>query len=651
MYDRLSPAKLQEKADAALSDEGKAVTPKALAEALAPLLALQFRAGLAMRFIPAARFKRSPYKLVTDALLVLLAGSQPKRGEGTPPLQRARLALTQAALAATLAPDFNVNEWVFLHVVLSKSFGAWIHTHGLYLFRKPELEVFGVSSHRNEVLSEVVSYASYLAKGAVIGDGDTAGSEDGEFFVRFVAHDKADALAHFGTSVLEMAYVEHQGRELVTPISRAAAVAYHEHGVPPELIHDLVTGRQVRESERQPRMDSAKRVHVQTPQSLLASRRNSYEDESRAFAQGHVQLVDWWDDLVLARAPEEIRQIYTKELTDIRASFLRGGTAVRGVSVVIPQGGTATALIDALESFSRQAFVRYRPRDTQLVVVMDGPDAWRNAGERKGSMYTLLRQLPMELEWSVVCLREALGRATARNIGCHVANRDVVTFVDSSMVLPEHALTDHMVRHERLFGRFALLGFKENIRRSDFVANKAGVIGGSLKPNYRSDWKWSHILARGEGAFEWQGRTYVAGDAIKYLEVTHDLQQLDGVVTLGHRTLPTFFQTNLVSVALSAVKDVGGFDSRFDSLWGFEDSYLGALLYARGTLLVPCPSAVAFKIEHQEDTTKDFDVSRHRDLYKQLISTADMSSLTRQRFSDRIAALHAAKVVEIVGSN
>ena len=614
-------------------------------QTLAPLLALRFREALTLGILHRARLRR-PLQLIQDALLLQLSLPSLMGTRSKSPLARARVALTAAALSAAGKSDFAMDQWITFHCVPSRHFGAWIHTHGLYLFRKPELEVFGVSHQEDFIFAELLNLAQYLAKGATIKDGDTSSPIGGGCFVRFTKHDSADARRHFGTSVLELAYIERRGHEIVTPVSRAAAVVFHQHGVPPDLIQDLVSRKRVRDSERRPRNRRLSRVYVETPRSLLESRRNTYSQESRAFRQGHVKLVDWCDDVVLARATEKNRRIFLKELADIRSAFLRSSTHVRGVSVVIPVGGEGSSVVDTLESISRQAFLRYRPRDIQVVLVIDGPRTWQGVGGHKGKMVALLRRLPREVDCVVVRLRQQYGRATARNLGCHLAKHDVVAFVDSSMVLTEHVLTDHMVRHQRLFGRMALLGFKQNITRSRFSAKRAEVESGSFKPSYRGDWKWTHSLGKGEAGFEWQGRTYVPGDEIGYLDVTGDLQKLNGLVRIGHRSLPTFFQSNLVTVSLAAVKDVGGFESRFDGLWGFEDSYLGALLFARGTHLVPCPSAVAFKIEHQEDSTKSFDIERHRALYDQLVESADMSQLTQQRFRDRVAALYAANAVE-----
>ena len=51
-----------------------------------------------------------------------------------------------------------------------------------------------------------------------------------------------------------------------------------------------------------------------------------------------------------------------------------------------------------------------------------------------------------------------------------------------------------------------------------------------------------------------------------------------------------------------------------------EDSHLGALLAANGVRLVPCPSALAFKIEHESDPKeREFDLKRHRKLYDELL--------------------------------
>ena len=106
------------------------------------------------------------------------------------------------------------------------------------------------------------------------------------------------------------------------------------------------------------------------------------------------------------------------------------------------------------------------------------------------------------------------------------------------------------------------------------------------------------------------------------MQLTDYLRDLPATERIGPRWLVTFFQTNIVSVPIRPVRQVSGFHSRpfKDNLWGLEDSHLRALLLAHGVSFVPCPSATAFKIEHEENPQRRrFDLNRHRQLYDELL--------------------------------
>lgn len=213
-------------------------------------------------------------------------------------------------------------------------------------------------------------------------------------------------------------------------------------------------------------------------------------------------------------------------------------------------------------------------------------------------------------------------------------------FIDSSMVLHEDFLLEFMIRHERAQG-IALLGFKENVTWNRFAKMRDRVRAGSVKPDYREDWKYRHTLGPIEGGFRYRGHWYEEGSEIWYMALTSWLKQLSGTEQIGYRSLPTFFQTNIASAPREVLLDSGGFDVAFDdTLWGLEDSFIGALLVARGIKLVPCPSALAFKIEHPEDETKWFDLERHRRLYSELLMRP-VAEFRKQRLRDLIESLQA----------
>jgi len=195
-------------------------------------------------------------------------------------------------------------------------------------------------------------------------------------------------------------------------------------------------------------------------------------------------------------------------------------------------------------------------------------------------------------------------------------------------VLERHHLAEHMIRHDRV-SNIALTGFKENLRLSSRTIECCNETLARLdrQPDARGDWKWHHIIVDDDlddaGGFRFGSSLFQKGQSINYMSLTNYLLGFSATEHIGPRSLATFFQTNIVSVPINAVRQVGGFHSRAfsDKLWGLEDSHLGALLLAIGIRFVPCPSATAFKIEHEESPEqRRFDLRRHRQLFDELLN-------------------------------
>jgi hypothetical protein len=81
-------------------------------------------------------------------------------------------------------------------------------------------------------------------------------------------------------------------------------------------------------------------------------------------------------------------------------------------------------------------------------------------------------------------------------------------------------------------------------------------------------------------------------------------------------------------------------------MWGFEDSFLGALLLTKGVKLIPCPSSLAFKIEHPDNTTKEFDKDRQRDNYTERLEKKAVSRYNKELLGSRINRLQSLDLIE-----
>jgi tetratricopeptide (TPR) repeat protein len=394
---------------------------------------------------------------------------------------------------------------------------------------------------------------------------------------------------------------------------------------------------------------SSEPVFLQTIADRLAATRNDYSDfESLLQAGLDIPLVDTrpQDDLTV----EQLRRLQRARAAYIRP-VLYGNADLPSVSVVIPIYGSAAIFAECLASLTLQSFVQQRPQDVQIILVEDGiPQNSLSVFEDHRVMDSISALSATPVQLTTIRLRANHGRAQARNVGISKALNAILMFIDGSMILEKDFIVEHLWRHGRLRGNVALLGFKENLGWEEFVVRRTDILDGTTRPDFRKDLKWTHTLSADEAAgdgFCFRGRHFQAGDVINYMQLTANLKALSGTEAIGRRTLPTFFQTNIVSLPAHIVLEIGGFEPHMQG-WGLEDTLLGALLVATGCKLIPCPSAAAFNLETPTsgDASKYLDLGFNRRKYDEFVSKTRLSEYSRRKFDQTIAALD--RHIEIV---
>jgi len=535
--------------------------------------------------------------------------------------------------------NFDISKYIIIHCVSGdvKDYGYWLHTHGMFIFDKPEIEIFGVPKQQvKEVAGVLNDIATYLIEETEIGNGDTMEIGDKEYLMKFeLCADDA------GNPCLAIVDFRYKGKEMFTVCTRAAAIIHFKNHAPPEIIEQL---------RGETTKDRNIRTFLQTPFDRLEQLNNDYSEQERLFQHGMIKLVDLVDSIELAKISKRKAEQYQKERRSVRQIFLENEENVKSLSIVIPVRKRRAILFENLDSILRQTFVKYHPEKVEILIIQDGDAEDKSKNPICKELFRKLQLFPQTVKFRLFKLSENKGRSTARNVGIYYGSHDIVFFVDSSMILEQNFLMEHMLRHHRI-PKIALLGFKENIKLEKYKDNIKGISNNCFLPNYRKDLKWVHILKRGEADFTFKGYPYITGDKIYYMNLTNNFKNLSGTDVIGYRTLPTFFQTNIVSVPLHAVKQVGGFEGRFNSLWGFEDSYLGALLFAKGIKFVPCPSSLAFKIEHDEEKTKLFDIKRHRHQFDELLHKKDINSYCEELLRRKIDELERQNILKEVKNN
>jgi len=329
---------------------------------------------------------------------------------------------------------------------------------------------------------------------------------------------------------------------------------------------------------------------AETPWNILSSVTNDFEKQESFLKRYGISLID-----TASHSGRTTRHIAAHK--SIKGSLLDGEAL--NATVIIPVNGRKKFLLACFSSIFRQSFFERQPKNVEVIIVHNGNEpnvaeepiceellTMGRAFQKKGGVFRILET------------RESIGRASARNLGIDAAQGEVIFFVDSTMVLEKDFITEHIMRHQSVEG-LALLGFKETLpswNAYEKLCNKIRL--GKRRPDFRKDWKYTHKLGPLEKEIHVDNHKYKIGDTVNYMKLTNWLRGHPALEEWGVRSIPTFFQTNIVSVKAAQVKSVGGFETAFDPLWGFEDSFMGAVLMAKGVKLVPCPSSVAFKIEH-----------------------------------------------------
>lgn len=105
--------------------------------------------------------------------------------------------------------ELDVREHVIVHFVTDGQADAWVHTHGLAKFGRPELEVFDLESGSIEAVGRVLlEVGQYTMDGALIAPGQTMDLAG----LRLVAKAGEREPEHWGDfAVLELAPVPNQG--------------------------------------------------------------------------------------------------------------------------------------------------------------------------------------------------------------------------------------------------------------------------------------------------------------------------------------------------------------------------------------------------------------------------------------------------------
>jgi glycosyltransferase involved in cell wall biosynthesis len=213
------------------------------------------------------------------------------------------------------------------------------------------------------------------------------------------------------------------------------------------------------------------------------------------------------------------------------------GQSRPALSVVIPTYNDARCLELTLRSLTRQTL---SPELFEVVVVKDGSTDGYEEIEDHGKGLTV----------RVVELPARGGRAAARNAGLARASGRIIVFLDSDSYADPELLARHHAFHDRAATPRVLLG-----RR------------------YEIDWPQLSHLIRDEA---------IPADLLapaRYGDMRFPPDPEDVAVAECLQTPWLFANTNNISAPAEALTAVGGFDERFGTKWGWEDTELFYRVY------------------------------------------------------------------------
>ncbi|MBW2739919.1 MAG: glycosyltransferase family 2 protein [Deltaproteobacteria bacterium] len=261
-------------------------------------------------------------------------------------------------------------------------------------------------------------------------------------------------------------------------------------------------------------------------------------------------------------------------------------------SIIIPTFNTYDTLELCLKSICNQDLTPEQFRSFEIIVVDDGSSVsgldmiYKRFSEminHKGANFNLVRMYNNQ------------GRSIARNVGAQVAKNDVLFFIDSDIVLQKDYLRESMLRHQYL-NKVILVGFKENVGINSKSVSLGDIFDRS--PLIKTDFRFSKQVTR-----NWIG-LYLVTEArmVSCINETDHFKHFGLGTTVGPFDLPCMVVSHNISVKRKEFKRCGGFDKALGKRWGFEDTFLGVNLIARGNFVIPLLSTGVFHIEevHEE---------------------------------------------------
>lgn len=190
------------------------------------------------------------------------------------------------------------------------------------------------------------------------------------------------------------------------------------------------------------------------------------------------------------------------------------------------------------------------------------------------------------------------GRSAARNKGICYSEKELLFFFDADILLPLNYFREVWAIHNSV-PNAVVVGLAEKISLQDSRIERI-LEDYSVSPKIEKDFRYKKNLKK----------------EYKIIETTNWFKNFGYYKKISHFTLPYMVVTHNISVRKRYVLSVKGFDERFRT-WGFEDTFFGAKLIAKGCYVIPLKNTGVFKIIHKRKGKISY---RNRGLYEKLIN-------------------------------
>ena len=322
--------------------------------------------------------------------------------------------------------------------------------------------------------------------------------------------------------------------------------------------------------------------------------------------------------------------------------YITRGIDKLSYSVVIPSYGFTEYLDGLLISLDTQIY----KKNFEVIIVTNKSKDDRN--------YVLYK--PKRYKLKLINLKRNYGRAFARNIGLAYSKGNIISFIDSDMLLPNNFIIEHLYRMS-ISDDLILVSLYENLSTTKYNSTLKKLIKKRFNFNggYHKDFRYKQRFGFKDIKEGYNITKRSINKDYYLLRDTKNFKEFGFGIKYGIWRLPEMLLTIAMTLSRNRAISTGGFDTRFRG-WGYEDSHFGAKLIATGAYIIPIYNCVTYRVRHQpregsitrKYTQAKINKLRYNKFLNQEFNTQKLSKSFMEKYS--IKRLHD-KGIDILEQN